>query len=411
MQPLKTFADSPLSSKESGALSAEPPIRLCEPEIRGNAWQYVKETLDTSWVSSAGSFVNRFEQSLADYVGAKFAVATASGTAALHVALLAAGVRPDDEVLVSALTFIAPANAIRYAGAWPVFIDAEKETWQMDPELAREFLRKQCQWKNNMLFNNANGRRISAVVPVHILGHAVNIDPLLDIAREYGLAVVEDATESLGACYKDRPVGHLADIACFSFNGNKIITTGGGGMVVTDNEQWARRVKHLTTQAKDDSLEYIHNEIGFNYRLTNIQAALGCAQMENLDEYIRAKRTIAKTYTQCLADVPGILPMPRADWCFCTWWLYTVLVKTETYGINSRTLLRKLGEFGIESRPLWQPVHRSKAHEGSTAVGGEVAEALNRQALSLPSSVGLDSRSLLSVCHRLREIHLESLSA
>ncbi len=262
--------------------TATPPalrdIPLCVPEIGGNEWAYVKECLDTGWVSSVGLFVDRFERQLADFVGAKFAVATVNGTAALHIALLVAGVRPDDEVLVSTLTFIAPANAIRYAGAWPVFIDAEPRYWQMDPEQVENFIERNCRWAEGILVNRTTGRRVSAVVAVHILGHPVDLDPIVAVCRKYGLAIIEDATESLGARYKGRMVGTLGDIACFSFNGNKLITTGGGGMIVTDNADWARKAKYLTTQAKDDPLEYIHNEIGYNYRLTNLQAAMGCAR-------------------------------------------------------------------------------------------------------------------------------------
>ena len=300
------------------APSPEATIPLSEPCIRGAEWAYVKECLDTNWVSSAGTFVDRFERELAAYVGTKYAVATSSGTAALHVALLAAGVQPDDEVLVSTLTFIAPANAVRYVGAWPLFIDAEPHYWQMDAEKALHFLENQCRWQDGGLRNRATGRRVNAILPVHILGHPCDMDPLLDAALKYDLVVIEDATESLGATYRGRTVGHLGDIACFSFNGNKLITTGGGGMVVTNNQVWADRAKYLTTQAKDDPVEYIHGEMGYNYRLTNIQAAMGCAQMEQLSDFIAAKVAIAATYTQTLGDVPGITPMCEAPWASCT---------------------------------------------------------------------------------------------
>src|SRR5579862_6352196 len=242
---------------------------LSVPEIRGNEWKYVKECLDTGWVSSVGSFVDRFEQDVAKFVGARFGVAAVNGTAALHTALLVAGVCPDDEVLVSTLTFIAPANAIRYAGAWPVFVDAEPEYWQMDPERVVQFIKEKCAWNGRELRNRSTGRRLKAIMPVHILGHPVDMEPLLNLARQYDLVVIGDATESLGAAYRGQKVGRLGDIACFSFNGNKLITTGGGGMMVTDNEAWADRARYLTTQAKDDAIEYTHHTIGFNYRLTN----------------------------------------------------------------------------------------------------------------------------------------------
>ncbi len=373
-------------SFEPGAPTPEGFIPLSEPHIQDSAWEYVKECLDTNWVSSVGRFVDRFEQDVAAYTGRRYAVATVNGTAALHVALLVAGVQPDDEVLVSTLTFIAPVNAIRYCGAWPVFIDAEADTWQMDVQKAARFLEDSCQWTNGELRNKASGRRVKAILPVHILGHPVDMDPLL--AQQYHLRVIEDATEALGACYRDKPAGSLGDIACFSFNGNKIITTGGGGMIVTNNEAWARKARYLTTQAKDDPLEYIHNEIGYNYRLTNIQAALGCSQMEQLDAYVTAKRRIAQTYANAFKTLPGVMPMPEASWAHSTFWMYTVLVDEAEYGMDSRQLMRRLQDAGIQSRPLWQPAHLSPAHAGHS-YRCPVAEDLYHRALSLPCSVGL----------------------
>lgn len=383
-----------MNSKEQFAPSAPLGggfIPLCIPEIRGNEWKYIKECLDTNWVSSVGGFVGRFERELAAYVGTKYAVATVNGTAALHIALLVAGIQPDDEVLVSTLTFIAPANAIRYVGAWPVFIDAEPNYWQMDAQKVVDFLEKECRWQNGELRNNVTGRRIKAIMPVHILGHPVNMAPILQVARKYNLVVIEDATESLGAKYNGRMVGHLGDIACFSFNGNKIITTGGGGMVVTDNEAWARKAKYLTTQAKDDPVEYIHHDIGYNYRLTNIQAAMGCAQLERLGEYIAAKRRTAAIYTQALKPVPGITPMREAPWAKSICWMYTVVISETEYAMDSRAMLCRLIDNRIQARPLWQPLHHSSAHKASLSYNCEVADKLHKQALSLPSSVGLTS--------------------
>ncbi len=364
-------------------------VPLCVPEIRGKEWLYLKECLDTNWVSSVGSFVDRFEQMVADYVGTRYAVATINGTAALHVALLVAGVQPNDEVLVSTLSFIAPANAIRYVGAWPVFVDAEEKYWQMDPAKVVGFIERDCYWHQGKLLNKITRRQIKAILPVHILGHPCDMDPIREVARKYELAVIEDATESLGAKYKGHMAGHLGDIACFSFNGNKVITTGGGGMIVTDNEAWAQRAKYLTTQAKDDPVESIHNEIGFNYRLTNIQAALGCAQMEKLDEYIAAKRHIAKQYEEGLVAISGITCMPEASWAQSIFWMYTVMIDEEDFGMDSRTLLGYLGSSGIETRPLWQPLHRVPAHKAGHRNFCCVVDQITRKALSLPSSVGL----------------------
>jgi perosamine synthetase len=372
-------------------------IPLSVPEIRGNEWKYVKECLDTGWVSSVGPFVERFERDVAGFVGARFGIATVNGTAALHTALQVAGVGPDEEVLISSITFIAPANAIRYIGAFPVFIDAEPEYWQMNPQKVLDFLEKSCQWRNGALYNLKTRRRVKAILPVHVLGHPVDIDPILEAARKYNLMVIEDATESLGAKYRGRMVGNLGDIACFSFNGNKLITTGGGGMIVTNNEEMARRAKHLTTQAKDDAVEYIHSEVGYNYRLTNLLAAVGCAQMELLPEYISKKRQIASVYSSGLEGTLGITTMREAPWAFCTYWLYTVLVNSKDFGVNSRQLLNHFEKAQIQTRPLWQPMHRSKAFEDCGVFECPTAEMLNLSALSLPCSVGLTDEDLHTV--------------
>jgi perosamine synthetase len=377
-------------------------IPLCVPQVGGREWEYIKECLDTNWVSSVGPFVDRFEREIADYLGARFAIATTSGTAALHVSLLAAGVEPDDEVLVSTLSFIAPANAIRYVGAWPVFIDAEPTTWQMDVHRVTEFLDEKCCCADGKLVNTSTGRRVRAILPVHILGHPVDMDPLLEMAQRHKLLVIEDAAESLGARYKGIPVGRLGNAACLSFNGNKVITTGAGGMVVTDDENICQRVRYLTTQAKDDPIEYVHCEVGFNYRLSNIQAAMGCAQLERLDDYIAAKRQIAESYRVALTGIPGITLMPEATWASSTIWLYTVLIDRNRFGMGSRDLLEQMRIAGIQTRPLWQPLHQSEAHKDSLSCGGEIAEMLNHDALSLPSSVGLNLNSVFKVADVIR---------
>lgn len=367
-------------------------IPLSVPEIRGNEWEYVKECLDTGWVSSVGSYVERFERMVAAQAGTNYAVATVNGTSALHISLLVAGVRPDDEVLVSTLTFIAPVNAIRYAGAWPVFIDAEPTYWQMAPDWVLGFIEHECERINGELRNRRTGRRVSAIVPVHILGHPVDMEPILAIARKYDLKVIEDSTEALGSTYRGRSPGSCGDIGCFSFNGNKIITTGGGGMIVTDREDWAKKAKYLTTQAKDDPIEYIHGEIGFNYRLTNVLAAIGCAQMEQLAGYVAKKRSIAAHYQQGLAGISGLSPMKNASWAESTYWMYTILVDPIRFGIDARGLLRILESQKIQTRPLWQPIHLSPAHAMKGSRSLPVAEHLADHALSLPCSVNLSSQ-------------------
>jgi perosamine synthetase len=361
------------------------------PEIRGNEWKYIKDCLDTNWVSSVGQYVDRFERLVADRAGAKYGVATVNGTAALHVALLLAGVKHDDEVLVSSLSFIAPANAIRYTGAWPVFIDAEPRSWQMDPEKVVKFLDNNCRWDGKALRNLHTGRRIAAILPVHILGHAVDMAPILAVAEKYELPVIEDATEGLGAKYQGRSLGGIGHVGCFSFNGNKILTTGGGGMLVTNNGEWAARAKYLTTQAKDDPIEYVHNAVGYNYRLTNVLAAMGCAQMENLDAFIEAKRQIAARYHEALETIPWLTLPEEAKGAFGTFWMYTVLVDKNKSGFDSRQLLKHLDSSRIQTRPLWQPLHLSPAHKASSTALCPISEEIYEKALSLPCSVGLSA--------------------
>jgi perosamine synthetase len=393
-----------LENRTNAAVAQASFIPLSVPEIRGNEWAYVKECLDTGWVSSVGSYVERFEQMIAAQAGTRYAVATTSGTAALHVALLLAGVRPDDEVLVSTLTFIAPVNVIRYIGAWPIFVDAEPVYWQMDPARIRDFLEHDCVRTNNELRSRHTGRRVSAIVPVHILGHPVDMDPIVEIAGEYGLKVIEDSTEALGSEYKGKSPGSIGDLGCFSFNGNKIITTGGGGMIVTDNEDYARRARYLTTQAKDDPVEYIHGEIGYNYRLTNVLSAIGCAQMEQLGEYVARKREIAKRYDEGLRDTKGVTPMSSASWARSTYWMYTILINQTALGTGSRQLLKKLDAQKIQTRPLWQPIHLSPAHASRRPLSLPVAEDLAKRALSLPCSVGLSEEQQSRVIEGIRTI-------
>lgn len=368
-------------------------LPLSEPCLQGNEWQYVRECLDSGWISSVGEFVNRFERQVADYAGVKYAVATVNGTAALHTALLVAGVRPDDEVLVSTLTFIATANAIRYAGAHPVFIDCEARWWQMDPQLVEDFLRGQCHRVNGELRNRLTGRRVAAIMPVHVLGHPVNLDAIEALAREFGLRLLEDAAESLGAAWGDRRIGNSADIACVSFNGNKTITCGGGGMLLTNCREDAERARYLTTQAKDDAVEYIHNEIGFNYRMTNVLAAIGLAQLEQLDGFVNRRREIAEFYRSQLS-VPGLTWHTDAAGARSTSWLSTVLIDPFQTSFTAVQLRDQLQQARIQTRRLWQPMHLSPAHTGCQAVVNGTADRLFAQALSFPSTPNLQPEDL-----------------
>jgi perosamine synthetase len=272
----------------------------------------------------------------------------------------------------------------------------------MNPVKTAEYLENGCIWRDGILRSRTTGRRVRALLPVHVLGHPADMTPLLELARKFHLAVIEDATESLGATYRDRPVGQWGDIACVSFNGNKLLTTGGGGMLLTNNAASAQRAKYLTTQAKDDPIEYVHGAIGYNYRLTNIQAAMGCAQMELLDEYIAAKRRIAARYTEAFADLASVTPMREAPWASSVFWMFTVLLD-ESRGLASRTLLKRFQERKIQTRPLWQPLHQSPAHAGAPAVASGVAERLYHHCLSLPCSVGLRPEDQERVIACLRE--------
>jgi perosamine synthetase len=337
-------------------------------------------------------------------VNAPHAVACASGTAALHTALVASSVQPDDEVIVPALTFIAPANAVRYVSAWPSFVDVDPDYWQIDPSEVRAFLRDDCVSSEGKLRNRLTGRRVSAIVAVDNLGHPCDLDRLHAIAAEFGLALIEDATESLGAHYHGRPLGSITHIAAFSFNGNKLITTGGGGMIATTDAAVAERARYLTTQAKDDAIEFVHGSIGYNYRLTNVQAAIGCAQLEQLTAFLEAKRTIARRYTEALAAIPGITTMTEAPWARSAFWMFTVLVDTTRAGVDSRHLLRALNMEGIETRPLWQPLHQSPAHRQSFARRCPVAESLHARALCLPCSTGLTPDQQDAVIDAIRRL-------
>lgn len=372
-------------------------IPLSVPKIDGNEWKYVKDCLDTGWISSVGSYVSLFEEEFTKKLGSKFSIATVNGTSALHVALMVAGVHPDEEVLISSLTFIAPVNTIRYIGAWPVFIDADHLYWQMDPLDIRRFLTQECEQRDGATWNRITGRKVSAIIPVHILGHPCEMDEILDLAREFNLVVIEDATESLGALYRNKKVGTLGDIACFSFNGNKVISNGGGGMIVTDNHEWATKARYLTTQAKDDPKEFIHNEIGYNYRMTNVLAAIGLAQLEKLDDYIQKKRQITGRYEEELKNIQGLSFMPESGHVFSTKWLNTMLVDPFYFGRTSRGVIRILAEKNIEARPLWQPIHLSPAYRTYNPRNCPTAKRLNDLAVSIPSSVGLTDKEQTKV--------------
>ena len=358
------------------------------PHLGGNEWKYLKECLDTNWVSSVGPFVDRFEREVAAYVGVPHAVATVNGTAALHVALLGAGVQPGDEVLVPSFTFIATAHAVVQCGAHPVFLDCEPVSWGLDPGKTVEFLARECVVKEGQVVNRTSGRVVRALLPVHLYGHPCDLDPLLEVAATFPIVVVEDATEVLGARYRGRRVGSHGLAGCLSFNGNKIITTGGGGMVLTHDERLAARVRRLTTQGRTDAVEFIHAEVGFNYRLTNIQAALGVAQLEQLDAFVDSKRETARAYTEALMRLGGVEPLVEPPWAFSTFWMYSVLLDPAAWG-DVRPLIAAADAAGIQLRPLWRPLHRQPAFSDRQAYRIEVADRLYERGVSLPCSAGI----------------------
>ncbi len=378
-------------------------IPLSDPCLAGNEWKYVKQCLDDAWVSSGGPFVERFEQEIRRVVGAEHAVATITGTAALHAALLASDVRPGDEVIVSDLTFVAPANAICYCQAFPVFMDADMATWQMDVDKLRTFLEEECRQKDGACYNKRTGRRVRAVLPVHILGLSCDIVAIAELAKTHGLKLVEDASEAMGVRYQDRHLGTFGDVGVFSFNGNKIITTGGGGTAVTNDPLIADRLKYLTTQAKDDDVEYYHGEIGFNYRLTNLQAATGVAQIEQLDGFIRKKRAIADVYRRELVDIGDLTFIQELPDCWATYWLFTILVPPDIHLPQRKQIVRRLRESGIRVRPLWHPIHDLPSFQSCQAYEVRNSTRIYERAISLPSSIGLSVEDQERCVQELRQ--------
>lgn len=361
---------------------SEPEIPLSEPFLGGNERKYLDECLETNFVSSVGPFVDRFERAFAEYVGARHAVACASGTAALHVAMRLAGVGPGDQVLVPSLTFIASANPILYEHAQPILVDSEPRTWNLDPERVADELHRRAR---------AGVKQPKVVEAVHLLGHPCELEPIAAACEQYGVTLIEDAAESIGARYTQgrfagRHAGTLGRIGCFSFNGNKILTAGGGGMIVTDDEALARRAKHLTTQARLPGLEYRHDEVGYNYRLTNLAAALGLAQLEQVESFVLKKHEMARRYDEALGSLAGLTLPPRAPWASSTTWLYTVLVDAKR---DRAKVIDGLRIHGVQARPIWTPLHGMPMFAGAPHLGTAVADDIFARAISLPSSVSI----------------------
>jgi len=374
-------------------------LSLHEPIFAGNEWAYVKECLDAGWVSSAGKFVDRFEAELARRAGTRYAVAVVNGTAALDLALKILGVRAGDEVLAPSLTFIATINAISYQSAIPLFLDVEEATFGLDPDALEAFLARETDMRGGFCVRKASGRRIAACVPMHALGHPVRLEPLLAACGARGIAVIEDAAEALGSTWKGRPLGSFGKIGALSFNGNKIMTTGGGGALVTDDETLARRAKHLSTQAKSDADAFWHDAVGFNYRLPNVNAALGCAQLEQLDGFVARKREIAALYRKNLAGSP-LRPVEEPQGARSNYWLNTVVAPSPEVQAK---VLKALQLRGFGSRPLWAPAHRQPMYAECPRADLAVTDRLWRTSVSLPSSASLTDAEVAAVADAARE--------
>jgi len=384
-----------------------PFIPLSIPFLSGNEWKYIKECLDTGWVSTAGKYVNEFEDALKKQVGAKYAIAVNSGTSGLHTALKIVGVEPGDEVIAPTVTFIASINAIHYVGANPVFMDCD-EYYNIDVYKVIDFIEKETYLKDGICINKKTKRSIRAIMVVHVFGNAIDFSRLLSICRKNYIKIVEDAAESLGTIYtkgrfKGRHTGVLGDVGCFSFNGNKIITTGGGGMLVTQNASFAKKAKYLTTQAKDDVLRFIHNDIGYNYRMTNIQAAMGLAQLEKLHEHKLKKKNNYKYYQGKLQNIDGLSLAINPSYADNNCWMYPLGVKREEYGRSREELIEMFLKNGIETRPLWYLNHKQKPYQHCGQYRIEKAKELYNQTLCLPCSVNLKKKEIDRITGRLKE--------
>jgi dTDP-4-amino-4,6-dideoxygalactose transaminase len=370
-------------------------IYLSSPHMSGAERAYVDQAFDSNWVAPLGPHVDAFEREFCEVLGTGHAAALNSGTAALHLALILAGVESGDEVLVSTFTFAASVNPVVYLGARPVFVDSDRASWTLDPELVAEWVDARAR----------SGRPPRAVVAVHLYGQTADLDPVLEVCDRHGVAVVEDAAEALGATYRGRAAGTLGRFGVFSFNGNKIITTSGGGMLVSRDEDLVTRARKLASQARDPAPHYQHSEIGYNYRLSNVLAGIGRAQLTVLKERVQARRANYDYYVRALGDLPGITFMPEAPWGTHTRWLTTLTIEPTAFGADREAVREALEAVDIEARPVWKPMHLQPIFAGHVAIGGGVAETLFRHGLCLPSGSNLRSVDLERVVEVIRKVH------
>lgn len=360
-------------------------VPLAVPVFIGNEKKYLNECIDTTFVSSVGKFVDRFEDDIAKYTGCKRAVVVVSGTNALHMSLMLAGVERDDEVLTQALTFIATCNALSYIGAHPVFIDVDRDTMGLSPVAVREWLTKNAEMKDGQCYNKRTGRRVRACVPMHTFGHPVHLDELVEVLNEYNIPLVEDAAESIGSLYKGKHTGTFGKIGALSFNGNKTITTGGGGMMLFNDEELGAFAKHLTTQAKiPHRWEFRHDHIGYNYRMPNINAALGCAQLEHIEEYVASKRETAKAYEEFFKDIPDIEFFVEPKDTRSNYWLNVVILKDKE---AQQSFLQYTNDNGVMTRPIWELMNRLPMFEKCENDGLKNTIWFADRVVNIPSSV------------------------
>jgi len=387
LYPPSSFIDQVIAAIRTVIGSA--PAVLHEPAFAGNEWLYLKECLDSTFVSSVGKFVDRFEADLAAFTGARHAIAVVNGTAALHIALMLAGVKRGDEVLIPALTFVATANAVSYCGATPHFVDSEERTFGVDAQKLRDYLDGYTEQRAGFCINRSTGRVIRALVPMHTFGHPAAIDDIMAVARDFNIALLEDAAESLGSYYHGRHTGTFGLMGTISFNGNKTITTGGGGAILTDDAELARHARHLTTTAKlPQAWEYRHDEIGYNYRMPNINAALGCAQLEQLPAILAAKQVLYERYQTAFASVSGVRLMKAPEHCQSNYWLQTLLLDTK-YVDQRDILLQSTNGAGIMTRPAWVLMHELMPFRECPRMDLAGAELLVQRLINIPSSYRL----------------------
>ena len=370
-------------------------LYLSPPHIGPDELALVIEAFETNWVAPVGPHVDAFEAEFADMVGAEHAVALSSGTAALHLALRDLGVGPGDEVAVSDLTFCASVNPILYEGATPVLVDSEPASWNLDPALVEDLFRNRT----------SKGHQVKALVAVHLYGQTADLDTLVDLCEAYGVVLIEDAAEALGADYRGRSPGTFGRSGIFSFNGNKIITTSGGGMLVTDDAETAAHVKKMATQARDEAPHYQHSEVGFNYRLSNLLAGVGRGQLRVLQDRVAARRAVFAAYQRALGDLPGLRFMPEAPWGTHTRWLTCLTVDPAAFGATADSVRRALEADNIEARPVWKPMHLQPVYADFACVGGAVGENLFETGLCLPSGSALQQSDIERVANRIREVH------